>query len=321
MLRLALNGLLPLSPSCRLGREAVTFCQERFLQRDVEFEVREVDRYGGFISDISAVGSSGQPIDVACSLLAEGLSELHHRTATTMKNYEKLQEIQDTARRDEVGKWADKSRFGAQLKFGEFYPVRIVAAWTACDVVVQFLSDVMQEIDVRIQTPTPQITRPLKKNDMVCVVHNKARYRARVEQLDEGINVRLVDFDLPLEVSMNDVFELPPKLDTFPPQAGTVHLAFLKLVRDVETERNWLFTEYKEYALYMHLMHSNQIPCVLLYDKAGLDGGTLNSVVLAKLSVRVVDLDFDFDDVYNGLLDSLKKIDQNLHKDDHFDTE
>jgi endonuclease YncB( thermonuclease family) len=323
MVRAAVNGLLPLSPSDRLGRDAIAFCQQRYLHRDIEFTIKEVDRSGGFIADMSLIESSGQLTDIACVLLSEGLAELHHGTATTMTNYEKLQEIQDTARRDEVGKWANKSRFEPQLEFGKFYPVRITAAWTGTDVVVQFLSDVMEEIDTVIQTQTRPVSKALMKNDLVCVIYSNARYRGRVERVDETdrVTVRLIDFDIELEVAASDIYEIPQRLENIGPQALTVHLAFLKLTNDVEADRDWIMSTCKDYVLYMHLMYSNQIPCVLLCDRPSVDGGTLNSLALEKMNVRVVDLDFEFEEEYSSLLDSLRRIDHDLHRNDNFNDE
>ena len=89
-------------------------------------------------------------------------------------------EIQERAKRNGVGKWADKSRFDRRLEYGEFYAVRIVAVWSAVELSLQFLSESMHEIDEIIQTATPPVSSELNKNDIVCVLHNNSRYRGMI---------------------------------------------------------------------------------------------------------------------------------------------
>ena len=180
MVRVAVNGLLPLSPNDELGREAITFCAENYLNRDIEFSILEVDRSGGFISNMRIIESDGESKDIASGLLAQGLGELHHRTATSVPNYDELVEIQEKAKRNGVGKWADKSRFDRRLEYGEFYAVRIVAVWSAVELSLQFLSESMHEIDEIIQTATPPVSGELNKNDIVCVLHNNCRCRGMI---------------------------------------------------------------------------------------------------------------------------------------------
>jgi staphylococcal nuclease domain-containing protein 1 len=201
MVRCAVNGLIPLSPSDRLGQEAMAFCAQRYLNRDIEFSIQEVDRSGGYIANMCLLAGSAR-VDIAVALLAEGLAEIHDRTASALPNFQQLIEVRDKATRNGYGKWANPSRFEASVEVGRFYPVRLIRAATAVEFIVQFLSETMHEIDEVIQTATPPITRALTRNDLVCVVHQGARYRGRIEKADDAarIRVRLIDFDAVMEV-------------------------------------------------------------------------------------------------------------------------
>ena len=92
MIRAAVNGLLPLSPNDRLGKEAIAFCANHFSNREMKFEVVDVDRNGGFIANIKL--ASPPYSDVAELLLEEGLAELHRRTSTLIQNREVLEAAQ-----------------------------------------------------------------------------------------------------------------------------------------------------------------------------------------------------------------------------------
>jgi staphylococcal nuclease domain-containing protein 1 len=317
MVRCAVNGLRPLSPSDRLGQEAMAFCAQHYLNRDIEFSIQEVDRSGGYFGNMCLLAGAAR-VDIAVALLAEGLAEIHDRTASALPNFQELIDVRDKATRNGYGKWANPSRFEASLEVGGFYPVRLIRAATAVDFIVQFLSDTIREIDELINAPTPPVARPLVRNELVCVLYQGARYRGRIEKADDldRIRVRLIDFDAVIEVTTGELFDLPPRLASIPPQAITVRLAFLALVKDQSEDRSWVWQEFKDYALYLHPLSVDDTAQVLLYDRPTVNSETLNAVLLDQADVRFAEADFDVGDPYKPLVATLKQIaaDRNLEE-------
>ncbi|OHS96532.1 Tudor domain containing protein [Tritrichomonas foetus] len=312
MVRVAVNGLLPLSPNDRLGKEAIAFCANNFLNREVKFEIVDVDRNGGFIANIKC--ATPPYSDVAELLLEEGLAEIHRRTASLIPNSEKLIAIQEKAVKLGLGKWADKSRLDVELAYGEFYPVRLVAMWNVCEVVVQFLSDDMRIIDTSLQQANQPVTRQLMKNDIVCVIQSfnekVCRYRAKVEKPEDvhHVRVKLIDFDLTIDVDVESIFEIPNHLESIQPQGMTVKLAFLELQKEIGSESEAIFEEFKESAFYMHLMYFKEHPAVILYDKPNPEANSLNAVILDECSVWLTDTDYDLENDYSEILNVLHEI-------------
>ena len=318
MLRIAVNGLLPLSPNDALGQEAIAFCTENYLNRDIEFRLIEVDRYGGFIANMTMIDKHGQRKDIASALLAQGLAEIHHRTAATMDNFEELKQIQERATRDGVGKWAEKSRTDLHLDYNVYYPVRITHVWSSVEFVVQFLSDSIRQIDEGIQAVSKPLSGQCMKNDVVAVLYQKWYYRGRVERFDnsERIKVKLIDFDVTIEVSSDALYELPRELQDIAPQATTVNLAFLNLIQEDAEDNEWITQEFRKYALYARVVYfKGEKPYVILLDAPAQTAGTLNSVILSRANVRLVDTDIDLDDGYSTIIASLTKIDAERAQD------
>lgn len=315
MLRCAVNGLLPLSPSDRLGREAMSFCAHNYLNRNINFVVVDVDRSGGFIANMAIITPGNEIEDIAAALLTEGLAELHHRTASSMPNFDELYEIQERAKREGVGKWADKTRFEVNLEYNKFYAVRVLNVWSATELVVQFLTSTMQEIDNTLASVNQPIKHQLMKNDLVVAQYDNNRYRARIEKAEDPqtIFVCLVDVDMHVEVTMNNLFELPPKLDEIEPQALTVQLAYLDLVSRRQEDIQRVIELTANNLLFLHLMYYTEKPAVLLLDRQSINGNSLNAMVLYNAEVRLTDIDIDVGDEYNQLIANLKKIDAAVH--------
>lgn len=313
MIRAAVNGLLPLSPNDRLGKEAITFCANHFSNREMKFEVVDVDRNGGFIANIKLANPPFS--DVAELLLEEGLAELHRRTSTLIQNSEVLVAAQDRAVKKGIGKWANKSRLDVELTFGKFYPVRIVAMWNVCEIIVQFLSNEMKIIDTTLMEANQPVMRQLMKNDIVCVVQGEARYRAKVEKPDEvnHVRVKLIDFDLTIDVDSDSIFEVPKSLEEIAPQAMTVRLAFLELQKDEESERDAIFNEFDQSVFYMHLMYFKEHPAVMLYDRPEIDANSLNVVILDECSVWPADTNYDLEYDYSKVLKVIHEISVNRY--------
>jgi hypothetical protein len=300
----------------------MAFCAQHYLNREIEFSIQEVDRSGGYIANMALLEPPHRT-DIAIALLAEGLAEIHDRTAAALPNYQQLLEVRQRATENGYGKWADPSRFEATLEIGHFYPVRLIRACTIIDFIVQFLSETMHEIDEAIRAATTPIARALARNEIVCAIHQGARYRARVEKPDdpERVRIRLIDFGAVIEVAVGDLFDLPPRLASIPPQAISVRLAFLSLIRDQADDRSWVWQEYKDYALYLNPLSVDDTPQVVIYDRPAVTAESLNFVILEQADVGFAEADFDVAKEYVPLVNSLRQLAAERNLEDDFGVE
>jgi endonuclease YncB( thermonuclease family) len=145
LLRLAVNGLLPLPPADPYGRQAIAFATARYLNRDIEFDVQEVDKSGGFLANIFLV-ERGTRVNIAQALLFHGLAEVHKRTIRGIPNVEELEAAQAEARAMRIGKWSDATFESAVVNFDTFYPVLVLEVRDAATFVVQFMQAGMREV-------------------------------------------------------------------------------------------------------------------------------------------------------------------------------
>lgn len=72
------------------GVEALDFSTQKFLQRDVDFEVEGIDKSGGFIGTLYA----NKTDNVALSLLKEGLATVHDYSAEGLSWGKQLREAE-----------------------------------------------------------------------------------------------------------------------------------------------------------------------------------------------------------------------------------
>ena len=84
------------------GQEAYDFANRRCLQRDVELDVEDTDKVGGFIGTMH-VGRE----NFAKALLEEGLAEVHAYSAEKTGNAQELMAAQQKAKEARKGMWHD----------------------------------------------------------------------------------------------------------------------------------------------------------------------------------------------------------------------
>jgi staphylococcal nuclease domain-containing protein 1 len=307
LLRLALNGLLPISPSDPYGRHATEFALGRYLNRDIEFDVHEVDKSGGFLANMYLL-EHGARTNIAQELLFQGLAEVHKRTVRDIPNFDELLSAQVAAQDMRMGKWSGSRCEEVELEFEKFYPVRVVEVRDAVTLVVQFMQSAMREIFVLLVSATTPATASV--GELVCVAIEATRYRARVVSVgpDQSIRVHLVDYDADVSVQARDIFELPLRLIPIEPQAVTVRLAFLKDEQKTPTDRKFVKRVTSDVEMFMRLAYLEACPAVFLFDKPELEAGTLNALVLGSTSVVLDHVDLDLDDELIPILDLLKSV-------------
>jgi hypothetical protein len=308
LLRVAVHGLLPISPSDLYGRNATMYCQRKYLNRDVEFEVHEVDRSGGFLANMTVVGAAGDRIDIAKALLLEGLAEVHKRTVKDIPNLDELVAAQEAAKAMGMGKWSDAGVDQLKLEFDKFYPVRVVEVISAEVLIVQLLQAAIKEIGLLLPSATQPVDT-VRTGDLLCVLIDGVRYRARVEKVGEDdVTANLIDFDVPVKVAKQHLFQLPLRLMAIEPQAIMVKLAFVTDQGKAVADTEFVAKVTKDVEMFMNLVYVKDLPAVLLFDKPGLDAGSLNAVVVQKTGVVVQDLQIDLEEEYGQIVERLRGI-------------
>jgi endonuclease YncB( thermonuclease family) len=309
LLRLAVLGLLPISPSDLCGRQATAYLLRKCLNRDVEFDLREVDKSGGFLANMWVLGEAGDRIDVAKALLLEGLAEVHKRTVKDIPNFDELVAAQEAARAMNMGKWSNAAADRVQLEFDQFYPVRVVDVIDAGTVTVQFLQAAMKEIFAQL----PSATNPaedVREGAVVCAVIDGNRYRGKVEAVGEDGRVRLVlmDFDIAVEVERECLLELPLRLASIEPQGMTVAIAFVRDERKAVADREYVTGITRDVEMFMNVVYAGELPAVLLLDRPTLEAGSLNGMVIQNTAVVVEHLDLDLEEEYHPVVAKLQAL-------------
>ncbi|OHS93830.1 ebna2 binding protein P100 [Tritrichomonas foetus] len=316
LLRLAVNGLLPISPSDIHGRNATNYSIENYLNREIEFDIHEVDKSGGFLANMSIVGVNQQYLNIAYDLLLHGFAEVHKRTVKDIPNYEALERAQEQAKEQKIGKWGESKSSRVQLEFGKYYSIKIIEVLSTNTFIVQFLYETMKEIVSVLPSATTPVTEIPNIGDFVCALIDGNRYRARVETNYDSKSIKLVliDYDEPAEASLDQIFELPPRLLSIEPQAATVRLAFIEEDRENDefslnniADREYIENLTKDKRLFMYIAYFTDIPEVLLLDKSEIDGGNLNSMVLYNTNVHLVNTEIDIHTEFKPVILRLKK--------------
>ena len=310
LLRLAVLGLLPISPSDLYGRQATIYSVRRYLNRDVEFDVYEVDKSGGFLANIAIVGQSGDQIDIAKGLLLEGLAEVHKRTVKEIPNFDELVAAQEAAKAMNMGKWSNLAMDRVRLEFEQFYPLHVVDVLDSATVIVQFFQAAMKEIFVLLPSATaPLPDGELQNGTLVCAVIDGNRYRGKVEATSGTlVTVLLLDFDVLGEIDRNCLFGLPPRLISIEPQAITVTIAFIKDEQKLPEDKDYVTGITRDVEMFMNLVYAADLPAVLLLDKPTLETGSANIMIVQNTSVTLDQLDLELEDEYRPMVAKIKSV-------------
>jgi endonuclease YncB( thermonuclease family) len=309
LLRIAVLGLLPISPSDAFGRQATSHSLRRYLNRDAEFDVHEVDKSGGFLANIAIVGDGDARTDVARALLLEGLAEVHKRTVKDIPNFDELVAAQDAARAMCMGKWAGAEPGRVRLEFDAFYPVRVVDVVSAATVAVQFLRAEMKEVFGLLPTATAPIGGEVAEGGLVCAVVDGNRYRGRVVGVaGDVIRLVLIDFEVEVGVERDALFELQPRLMSIEPQAVTVEMAFVRDERNAPEDRDYVAGITRDSEMFMRVVYAADRAAVLLLDRPALDAGCVNAMVIQNTGVAVDHLDVELDEEFQAVVARLRNL-------------
>jgi endonuclease YncB( thermonuclease family) len=290
LIRVSLDGLIPLASNDKFGKIAKNFCQENILQSEVEIVAKSIDdKLCLFWVDMKQL--DGQ--NIAIKILELGYSEIHPKfLATQETDIQYLKDAQDSAKARSQGIWCDHTRHLQELGRGTSYPVTVTAVWNPTTLVVQHNGDAFKTVTQILNTvETERIKEIPLKNDCL-VYHVKGRFfRVRVENVDANkqvANVRLIDYHQPTEAKFEDLHVLPEALRSIPPQGRPITLAGLKAIEktreEIKADCDYIWEIVKDAVLYLQVVKNDDAePSVVLLDRETIDGaGCLGSVLVQK---------------------------------------
>lgn len=273
-LTLVLGGLSN-DRSSESGNAGLDYMNKKYLQRNVEFEVYDTDKVGGFIGNLFANSQSLKPVQI--ELLSAGLASVHEIALSSNSFGSDFEAAQRSAQESKKGVWTNydaakeqqaADQASAQLaqinlenikpKFFDIEVVDIddegVFSFHKADAQTsaQFATFKQNFNAFHAQNPSASaasvdlpinLTKPPKKNDYVSAKYGDAGkyYRAKVQNIDRNTNkiyVKHIDFGNVDKVSLRDLRALPLKfsVSVIPPFAHTFQLKDITLPPTVPTD-------------------------------------------------------------------------------------
>lgn len=261
-LTLILGGLSN-SKSQESGAEGLEYMNRKYLQRNVEFDVYDTDKIGGFIGNLYANAQALKPVQI--ELLASGLATVHGLAVNSNKYGDELEKAEDSAKSAHKGIWKDYDEAKAQNEANEasarlqqlnleaakpkFFDIEVVDISTSqvlsyhlidSATAATFTQFKKEFNDFHLQNASASanladlpvnLTKGPRKNEIVSAkfTENGKYYRAKVLNYDRSSNkyeVKHVDFGNIDKVGLADLRALPKKfgVDVIKPFAHTLKL-------------------------------------------------------------------------------------------------
>ncbi|KZT65949.1 hypothetical protein DAEQUDRAFT_696411 [Daedalea quercina L-15889] len=238
------------------GPEASDFATRRYMQRDIDIEVHDVDRTGGFIGALYL----NKTENAAITLVREGLATVHSYSADGLPWARQLYDAEEEAKREKRNIWkeydedAEKTQVvpedadGDALK-PEYLDVIVSDVRTAngFSFSIQILNTegiaslekLMHDFSLHHQGAVPAANFIPKGGDLVSAKFSDGSwYRAKVRRaspIKKEAEVTFIDYGNQDTVSFTNIRPLDPKFRSLPGQAHDARLSFIKLV-GTETE-------------------------------------------------------------------------------------
>lgn len=248
--------------------EGLQYANKKFLQRNVEFEVYDTDKVGGFIGNLYATAQLLKPVQV--ELLENGFVTVHPIAVSSNKFASDFAEAENSAKSKRKGLWksydAEAAKQEAENATSQLYQLNLEAAkpkffdieivdidksqilsfhLTDAATSAKFAQFKKEFNDFHAQNASASTTsvdlpinlsKPPKKNDMVSAKfdENNKYYRARVVNYDKAsgkYEVKHIDFGNVDKVPLSSLRVLPKKFgaDVVKPFAHTCKLQNIAL--------------------------------------------------------------------------------------------
>ncbi|KAH8828077.1 hypothetical protein DL96DRAFT_1601611 [Flagelloscypha sp. PMI_526] len=231
------------------GQEALDFSTRRYMQRDAEFEVSNVDKSGGFIGALYV----NKTENAALALVKEGLASIHDYSAEGLAWINQLYAAETDAKQARRNIWKDftgeevepeeQPEDDGALKT-EYQDIIISDVRTTNGLVfsvqilntegIASLEKLMRDFSLHYRAvgPSPAGFVP-KGGDLVSAKFSDgAWYRAKIRRaspVKKEAEVTFIDYGNQSTVSFSNIRPLDPKFRSLPGQAHDARLSFIKL--------------------------------------------------------------------------------------------
>jgi len=237
------------------SNDALCFTRARFLQRNVEIVVDNVDKIGTFLGSIT-VDNGGSKLDLGVALLESGLAQLHSMTnISVLENGRALQEAEERAKLGKTGLWSKEpeakqeqpnerakqfSRDKTSVVITEMVDANIFYVQYCGEARAQWIADQIHDLSLG----SGDHHRIFKIGDL-CLAKFEADnqwYRAKVSKLCSSVPSRreyevfFIDFGNRSIVSDQLIQPIPEGLAAVPPQAHLATLAFIHVPTELRDD-------------------------------------------------------------------------------------
>ncbi|KAI9068054.1 transcription factor [Trametes sanguinea] len=206
------------------GAESAEFATRRYMQRDVEIEIHDADKSGGFIGALYL----NKTENAAITLVKEGL-------ATIWKEYDEAAEQAEEAPKEDANgplktEYMDVIISDVRTKPQFAFSIQILNTEG-----IASLEKLMREFSLHHKTAAPATAGfAPKAGDLVSAKFSDGQwYRARVRRsspIKKEAEVTFIDYGNQDTVGFSDIRPLDPRFRSLPGQAHDARLSFVKLV-------------------------------------------------------------------------------------------
>ncbi|KAI8382321.1 hypothetical protein BD560DRAFT_346615 [Blakeslea trispora] len=268
------------------GQEALDFVSQKCLQHDVEIEVENVDKVGGFVGSLFVNGEN-----LAVALLSKGLAFIHEYSADESNYVNQLYGAEREAKSEKKGVWADYTESSANQQEQEngntsgpnreYIDVIVSDIISGSHFYVQKITDEIPKLEKLMSElgqyqnshPANPSFRPrVGDNVSAKFSEDDCWYRGRVRRVShEGIEVLYIDYGNSETLPSSRVRALPENFKQLKAQAFEATLSFVKSPeRDQDygieaVERFRELTANKQLVANIDAREGNVL-CLTLYD-------------------------------------------------------
>ncbi|KAI0675045.1 transcription factor [Trametes maxima] len=233
------------------GFESAEFATRRYMQRDVEIEIHDADKSGGFIGALYY----NKTENAAIALVKEGLATVHSYSAENLSWAKQLYDAEEEAKKAKRNIWKEYDEEAEQAVEAPKEDANGPLKTEYLDVIVsdvrtkpQFafsiqilntegiasLEKLMREFSLHHKTVAAPASSVPKGGDLVSAKFSDGQwYRARVRRsspIKKEAEVTFIDYGNQDTVGFKDIRPLDPKFRSLPGQAQDARLSFVKLV-------------------------------------------------------------------------------------------
>ncbi|EKM54097.1 uncharacterized protein PHACADRAFT_122832 [Phanerochaete carnosa HHB-10118-sp] len=234
------------------GQEAYDFSYRRYMQRDAEFEIHDVDKSGGFIGALHF----NKTENVAVTLVREGLASVHSYSADSLPWSRQLYDAEEEAKKAKRNMWGDydeEAEQAAQVpqeqddgalkpEYQDVIISDVRVGPHGLNFSVQILNTegiaslekLMREFSLHHKTIAPTAGFAPKSGDLVSAKFSDGQwYRAKVRRasaVKKEAELTFIDYGNQDTVGFANIRPLDARFRALPGQAHDARLSFIKLV-------------------------------------------------------------------------------------------